>query len=108
MDAKKPPDPDFEYDSVLTITLPEIHDSNAQIDYVDPDITSRKRVADSPPSNVLLNPPKLIKKEFGRQIYTQRDNPPYVVHVSLKDGQTPNTVLHPIKFGMFLKIAFLC
>ena len=85
MDAKKPPDPDFEYDSELTITLPEINDSNAQIDNVDPDITSRKFVADSPPSNK-LNPPKLIKKEFGRQ-NTQRYNPFMLYMFLLKMGR---------------------
>lgn len=102
MDTKKPPDPPdpepFEYSPILTISLP---DDNVPAVPVDAESTNRKRVATSPPTSV-TNPPKLIKKEIGRKSYTQRDSPPYIVHVSLKDGQTPGTVLHPVKFGMFL------
>ncbi|KAJ8734529.1 hypothetical protein PYW08_013779 [Mythimna loreyi] len=99
MDNKKPPDPPdlFDLSPILTVTLPDDNDK----DKMDSESTNRKRVATSPPSTV-TNPPKHLRKETGRQIYTARDRAPYVVHVSLKDGQTSNTTLHKVKFGMFL------
>ncbi|KAJ8709459.1 hypothetical protein PYW08_009463 [Mythimna loreyi] len=100
MDTVKPPDPldPFEYTPVLTISLP---DDNASTEKMDSESANRKRLATSPPTSV-TTPLNLIKKEIGRQIYTARDNAPYVVHVFLNNGQTSGTTLHKVKFGMFL------
>ncbi|XP_022828405.1 uncharacterized protein LOC111357833 [Spodoptera litura] len=101
MDEEKPPDPPdkSEYSPVLCVTLP--HD-NQDIDLMDSEPNhNRKRPAGSPIIS-RNNPPKLAKSINGRQCYTARDNPPYIIHVSLKDSQTIGTTLHPIKFGMFL------
>ncbi|CAH0702298.1 unnamed protein product, partial [Spodoptera exigua] len=102
MDAEKPPDPPDkspDIKPILTVTLP--HD-NPDLEILDSDPASnRKRPAGSPPVS-RNNPPKLAKSINGRQCYTARDNPPYIVYVSLKDSQTTGTTLHPVKFGMFL------
>lgn len=102
MDTKKPPDPPdaFVFTPFLTVSLP---DDNVEKEIpMDSESANRKRIATVPTTNITTTPPKFIKKEIGRQSYTKSDNPPYIVHVSLKDGQTSGTVLHPVKFGMFL------
>uniref|UniRef100_A0A2H1VSP0 SFRICE_037957 n=1 Tax=Spodoptera frugiperda TaxID=7108 RepID=A0A2H1VSP0_SPOFR len=58
-------------------------------------ISKRKRPAGSPPIS-RNNPPKFAKSTNSRQCYTARDNPPYIVHVSLIESQTPGTTLHPV------------
>ncbi|KAJ8716723.1 hypothetical protein PYW07_006201 [Mythimna separata] len=106
MTSKKPPDPDppdelFDLSPVLTVSLPHATEIPPQDPAMETENANRKRVAGSPPaiSNI---PPKIAKNLPGRIIYTKMDNPPYIVHVSLKHEQTSGTVLQPIKFGMFL------
>ncbi|CAH1636907.1 unnamed protein product [Spodoptera littoralis] len=104
MDEEKPPDPpdkspQYETESILTIILPPNTPESETMELET--ANSRKRHAGSPPISQ-NNPPKLAKSTHGRQCYTARDNPPYIVYVSLKDSQTSGTTLHPVKFGMFL------
>ncbi|KAJ8716397.1 hypothetical protein PYW07_003024 [Mythimna separata] len=106
MNSKKPPDPDppddlFDISPVLTVTLPHATEIPAQDPIMDTETSNRKRVAGSPPA-ISDIPTKIPKSVTGRLTYTKKDNPPYIVHVSLKHDQTSGTVLQPIKFGMFL------
>ncbi|KAJ8727171.1 hypothetical protein PYW08_015568 [Mythimna loreyi] len=102
MNSKKPPDPDppdepFVLSPILTITLPHDTETPPQDSNMDTESSNRKRVAGSPPATSNI-PPKIAKNVTGRFLYNKRDNPPYIVHVSLKDQQTSGTVLQPIKF----------
>ncbi|KAJ8704287.1 hypothetical protein PYW08_013011 [Mythimna loreyi] len=103
MNSKKPPDPDppddlFDLSPGITVTLPYVTEVPPQDTTMDTENSNRKRVAGLPPATS-NKPPKIAKSSPGRLTYTMRDNPPYIVHVPLKNEQTAGTVLQPIKFA---------